>query len=179
MDRIIGFWQIVGFFFIFIGGTLFHFLYDWTGRLKPVGLISPINESVWEHLKLVLYPTILFGIFEDLALKGAANNYVTAKAASIVVTMLAIIIIFYSYTYVLGRHYLFLDILTFAIAIALGQYVSYLLLTSPKLPVWVTSVAIWILLILIFIFSLFTLYPPKLPIFKNEQDGSYGIYGVK
>jgi hypothetical protein len=179
VNSIIGFWQIVGFFFIFIAGTLFHFLYDWTGRFKFVGLISPINESVWEHLKLVLYPTILFGIFEYLALKGLANNYVAAKAVSIVVAILAIVIIFYSYTYVLGRHYLFLDILTFAIAIALGQYVSYLLLTAPQLPLWVTSASMWILLILILLFSAFTFYPPRLPIFKNGPDGSYGIYGVK
>lgn len=179
MKSVIEFWQVAGFFFIYFGGTLFHFLYDWTGRHTLIGLISPINESVWEHLKLAFYPAILFGCFEDFALKGLVHNFLIAKTFSVVTAILAIIIIFYSYTYLLGKNYFILDLLTFAAAIALGQYASYLVLTAEPFPQYLNTASIWILLILTILFSVFTFYPPKLPIFKNKPDGTYGIYNFK
>ena len=41
-----------------IGGSALHFLY--TALPNPLtALIAPVNESVWEHLKLLYYPTLL------------------------------------------------------------------------------------------------------------------------
>jgi hypothetical protein len=39
-------------------GTAWHFLYTWLPN-PLVGLIAPINESVWEHLKLLFWPFLL------------------------------------------------------------------------------------------------------------------------
>ena len=36
-------------------GTLLHFTYRWSGR-NP--LIAPVNESVWEHMKLLFFPML-------------------------------------------------------------------------------------------------------------------------
>jgi hypothetical protein len=176
MHRVIQYWQVIGFFFILISGTLFHFIYEWTGREPLVGLISPINESVWEHLKLVLYPTLLFSIFEYLAIGHILNNYLSAKIISILASTIIIVVLFYSYTYLLGRNYLFLDILTFIIGTAVGQILSYTILTTNPLPGDVPKVLLILLLLLIFLFTFFTFYPPRLPIFKSSPDGTYGIY---
>jgi hypothetical protein len=51
----------LGILFISLLGSLIHFLYDLSGKSLLVGLIAPINESVWEHLKLPLVPTLLCG----------------------------------------------------------------------------------------------------------------------
>ena len=41
-----------------IGGSALHFLYS--ALPNPLtALIAPVNESVWEHLKLLYYPTLL------------------------------------------------------------------------------------------------------------------------
>ena len=45
---------------LFLVGTLCHFVYHLSGELFLVGLFVPVNESVWEHLKMVLWPTILW-----------------------------------------------------------------------------------------------------------------------
>ena len=38
-----------------LGGTALHFLYDvWPNPLTAV--LAPVNESVWEHLKLLYWP---------------------------------------------------------------------------------------------------------------------------
>lgn len=50
------FWGIL---FINLFGILLHFLYDFSGKVLIVGIFAPINESVWEHLKLGFYPIIL------------------------------------------------------------------------------------------------------------------------
>lgn len=57
-------WETFGILFIFSVGTLLHFTYDALGKWKPVGLIAPVNESVWEHLKMGFWPTLIYGIIE-------------------------------------------------------------------------------------------------------------------
>lgn len=47
---------LVGVPVLFLAGTLLHFLYGLSGEFFLVGLLAPVNESVWEHLKLALWP---------------------------------------------------------------------------------------------------------------------------
>ena len=51
---------LVGVPVLFLAGTLLHFLYGLSGEFFLVGLLAPVNESVWEHLKLALWPTTLW-----------------------------------------------------------------------------------------------------------------------
>lgn len=62
---------IIGILFVLVTGTLSHFLYDWSGRLPVVGLFAPVNESVWEHMKLLFFPMLLYALF--LCLKYKEN----------------------------------------------------------------------------------------------------------
>ena len=57
-------WQIVGFLFVSVAGTLLHFLFDWTGESVVAGLFSAVNESIWEHMKLIYVPMIIFAGLE-------------------------------------------------------------------------------------------------------------------
>jgi hypothetical protein len=52
MKKQISYWQTAGFVFTGVAGTLLHFLFDWTDRNVATALFSPVNESIWEHLKL-------------------------------------------------------------------------------------------------------------------------------
>ena len=60
--------EIVSTIFIMILGTLLHFTYKWSNNNVIVGTFSAINESTWEHLKLIFFPMLiiliigLFGI---------------------------------------------------------------------------------------------------------------------
>ena len=47
---------ITGIIFVSIVGTLFHFVYEWSGNNILIGLFTPINESIWEHTKLIFFP---------------------------------------------------------------------------------------------------------------------------
>ena len=48
--------DIIGFVFVSVIGTLAHFVFEWSGNNTVVGLFCPINESPWEHLKLIFFP---------------------------------------------------------------------------------------------------------------------------
>lgn len=53
-------WYFVGFFFISALGTFLHFAYELSGKLFIVGLYCPVNESPWEHMKLIFTPSVLY-----------------------------------------------------------------------------------------------------------------------
>jgi len=46
---------------VFVLGTLAHFVYDWSGQNSFIGLLTPVNESTWEHMKLLFFPMLIIG----------------------------------------------------------------------------------------------------------------------
>ena len=53
---------IIGILAVWVAGTLFHFVYDWTGHNTLIGLFFPTSESTWEHMKLVFLPMNIYGL---------------------------------------------------------------------------------------------------------------------
>ncbi|MFB0563545.1 MAG: DUF6512 family protein [Candidatus Lokiarchaeia archaeon] len=168
-------WELIGIIFIFLLGSLLHFAFDWSGGFIPVGIIAAVNESVWEHLKLGIWPALVFSLIEYKFLKDSTNNFPVAKAVGIYLIPISIIVLFYSYTFILGHGNLIMDILIFLVAIIIGQLASYKLLTKHQLSPRINKLAIIAIVILFVVFMLFTFYPPHLPIFMDPISGTYGI----
>jgi len=84
-------------------------------------------------------------------------------------------IVFYSYTAFTGKSVFVIDILTFIVAVIIGQLASYKLLTYKQLPSNLEKFSLVALVILGLAFVLFTFYPPQLPIFRDPISGEYGI----
>ena len=116
--------QIFSIIFTFILGTILHFTYEWSGENKIVGLFSSVNESTWEHLKLLYFPmllTIIIGIFY---FKKDVPNFLCSKTIGIVVALTFTVIFFYTYTGVLGKNIAIIDIASFFIATILRRIYS-------------------------------------------------------
>lgn len=160
--------------FIIILGSALHFAFEWSGNQAIVGVFSAVNESVWEHLKLAFWPALLFMLIEYALLKKTFNNFALAKTVGVYVMVITIPIIFYSYTAVIGDNF-FMDILTFVIAVIIGQLVSYRLLTHHKLSQYFNIVALFALVVLGLAFMLFTFYPPQISIFRDPRNGTFGM----
>ena len=60
---------LVGFLVTTVLGILSHFVYDWTGGGFIIGLFFPVNESTWEHMKLMYFPLLAFSVAESKILK--------------------------------------------------------------------------------------------------------------
>lgn len=168
-------WELVGIVVISVLGSLLHFSFEWADGWKPLGVISAVNESVWEHLKIAFWPALFYGIFEYPFLKKFTDNFIIAKAGGIYAMPVAIVVLFYAYTTATGREILIVDILIFVIAVAIGQVVSYKILTKHGLPAWLGKLGLALLIALAIAFGVFTFFPPELPIFKDPLMGTYGI----
>ncbi|MBR6729608.1 MAG: hypothetical protein IKL80_05545, partial [Clostridia bacterium] len=57
--------QLIGLIFTGIAGVLLHFLFDWTGGSLPAAPFSAVNESIWEHMKLLFFPMFAFALLES------------------------------------------------------------------------------------------------------------------
>jgi len=132
--RRILFFELAGIIFIIVFGSILHFTFEWSGSQAVVGVFSAVNESVWEHLKLGFWPAVVFALIEFKYLKKATNNFLFAKTIGIYLIPVVIMVIFYSYSAIVGESILVIDILSFVIAVIVGQLVSYRLLTWKTLP---------------------------------------------
>ena len=165
-------WLVIAIPIIFIVGSLLHFVYDWTGQIKLIGLFVPINESVWEHLKLLLLPIILWWLI-FYALKGKKlkidkDKWFTGCLVALISSMLFMIAFFYSYTGAFGKDILAIDILDMFLSVTFGQILGlYIYRHLKRIKWWISLVAIVLIVIL---FAIFTIYPPELPIFLERSN---------
>jgi hypothetical protein len=168
-------WQLGGFLFLVFGGSLLHFTYAWSGHAVPVGLISPVNESVWEHLKLGFWALVLYSLLEVRFIRGNVNNYLAAKALGMVCLQGFILVFFYSYTAVSGHSILLLDIGSYVAGCLLCQLVSFRVLRAAPAAGWVSAAAVLIICLHAASLIIFTFRPPRLPLFRDGPTGRYGL----
>lgn len=167
-------WQIITVIICLILGTLLHFTYEWSGENSIVALFSAINESTWEHLKLAFYPMLLMAVIGQFIIGKSSRNYWLSQTVGILVAITFITTFFYTYTGIIGTNFAVLDIGSFIVAILLGEYVTYRLLTSTKIYN-AEFISIFFLIILLFCFIIYTFSPPKIEFFKDPINGSFGI----
>ena len=166
-------YQIFSFVFVSILGTILHFTYEWSGENKVVALFSSVNESTWEHLKLIYFPMLISIIIGYFYIGKNVENFLCAKIIGFLVAIIFTVTFFYTYIGILGQGIDAVNIITFFIAVAVGEYAAYELMVS-KFKCY-KKIAIVVLIIFLAIFAIFTYNTPKLGIFKDPITGSYGI----
>ena len=158
--------SLAGFLFTCIAGTLLHFLYDWTGQNKLVAAFAAINESTWEHLKLLWVPIVVFSVVEFFIYGKKRPNFLCVKYLSAVVGMTFITVAFYTYSGVLGRNLAFIDISLFFIGAALSWFFSYKYMQTDRfLPNVSVPVCRVLASLTAVCFVVWTYSPPALGIF--------------
>lgn len=168
-------WELVGIIVISLVGALLHFLFEWTNYWPTVALIAAVNESVWEHCKIGFWPALFFALVEYPFIKNSTNNFLVAKSAGLVSIPIVIISSFYGYTAVTRDHYFPVDISIFILSIAVGQFVSYKILTTDKMPSARHRLAAAGLAMMIAAFSLLSYFPARIALFEHHQSKQYGI----
>lgn len=162
-------YTIIGIIFVIITGTLFHFLYNWTDKNFIVGLFTPVNESVWEHMKLLFFPMLLYSFVMILNLKTDYPCITSSLCFGILIGTLLIPTFFYAYTFVLGKNTLFFDILIFLLSVIIAFFIAYKLTLSCNLQPY-TFLLCFLVGVLFICFVLFTFYPLNLKIFEDPTN---------
>lgn len=160
---------ITGIFFTLILGIFLHFFYEWSGENPFVALFAPVNESVWEHLKLLFFPAFLYTLFEIIVLFKNPSVFLTARIMGVLLGMFFILSAFFTYTGISGRSFILLDVLIFILSVPVAFCSSrYLEVRYPgfRLPLLANYA---LLLFLVICFFSFTFSPPGLPLFDDPK----------
>lgn len=174
MKRSIGLWELWGFAVTSLLGTLLHFLYDILGGAIWIAPFSGVNESTWEHMKLLFWPMLFYAVFQSFFFRDRADFW-SIKLKGILLGEILIPIIFYTYNGAIGKSPDWFNIAIFFIAAAITYiYETKLLKSEPKehAPTWL-SLTLLFVIALAFVF--FTFDPPTLGLFKDPIDGTFGI----
>jgi len=172
-------WEIGGFLFIGLIGAALHFTYELSNySSNVVAYFSAVNESTWEHLKMVFFPGLVFALVQYTYVRDQVNNYLVAKVASLFIMPLVITVGWYIYAPIVGRSIYRIDLLLFYLAVFAGQYASYKLLRRSPLEKKYTQYAIGLFIVLFIAFSTFTFFPPRIFLFEHLDLKNTGLYGI-
>lgn len=161
-------YMLLGVLFVSVLGTLFHFVYAWSGNNLFVSLFAPINESIWEHTKLLFFPMLLYALYGK---KKPGADYPclgSSMIAGMLLGIASIIVLFYTYSGILGFHVAFADIAIFYISVILAFLFAYRLTLSCKADAYSAFLKL-LLIALVVCYLLFTVFPPNIPLFINPK----------
>ena len=167
-------WSVIGFIFTSVVGTLLHFLFDWTNESPIAAPFSSVNESTWEHMKLLFIALFAFAIIQSFFFKERADFW-CIKLRGILLGITLIPVIFYVYNGAIGKSPDWLNITIFFIsALAVYIYEARLFL-KKELPCESQILPLTLLCIIALFFTVFTFFTPEIEIFKDPLTGMYGI----
>ena len=183
MKRRLIIWEVGSFVWVTLAGSAFHFAFELSEFWTPLALVSSVNESTWEHLKMYFWPGLIYALLQYTYTRDIANNYWLAKLGSLIMTPIGIVISFYGYLAITlplyGKGFFELDLMTMVVGLTLGSITAYKIMISPKLDKPSKNTVIAGYLTLVAMFSTFTYYPPKIFLFENyfgyEYRGEFGI----
>lgn len=148
-------------------GALFHFVYDWSGGNFLVSLVAPKNESIWEHIKLAVIPTILWWTLQysisRARLKPIKKAWFSGALVATVVSAISIPLVYYFYTGAFGVENPIIDMLILLVGNVIGQLAGLSIVRRGKGVDAFSCVCA--LVVIVATFALLTIYPPNFPIF--------------
>lgn len=169
---------IISIIIISIVGTISHFLYDISNHNKIIGLFTAVNESTWEHIKIALTPTLLWGLIDGI-IYITNQNYFFAKFISLIVIIILIPVLFYGYQIFTKKDIPIIDILIFYITIITSQLSFHFLIKTNN----VSNIIKYLSCIGVFLvfggYMIHTLLPGKTFLFKDPLTNNYGFKGHK
>jgi len=174
MKRSIGLWQLMGFAVTSLGGTLLHFLYEWLHEAAWIAPFSGVNESTWEHMKLLFWPMFIFSVVERFFFSDR-KDFWCIKSKGILLGLILIPVLFYTYNGVIGKSADWLNIAIFFISAAIAYIYETKQFNNNTTFCKNPKGALCMLYVIAVLFVLFTFITPEIAIFKDPISGTYGI----
>lgn len=174
MKRSIGLWQLMGFAVTSLGGTLLHFLYDLTGGAVWVAPFSGVNESTWEHMKLLFWPMFVYALIQSFFFKDV-KSFWCVKLKGTLLGLILIPVLFYTYNGVIGRSPDWINIAIFFVSAAVAYIYETRQFKKAGESCRLQRLSFALLCIIAVLFAVFTFATPEIGIFKDPITGTYGI----
>ena len=162
-------------FGIFLLSFAAHFIY----QLFPNVLVSfffPINESIFEHMKIIFTSTIIWGIIDYLLLvknKITFNNF-SFQLFFTAFSSINIFLIFYLPIHYLFSENLIITLIILFITYIISQIISYYLLIIPNMN-FLNKIAIFLIILVYINFIVLTYTYNKDDFFNDTYNVSIYI----
>ena len=154
---------------------LFHFVFD----LIPsciTAIFFPVNESIWEHQKLMFTSVVMYSIIDYIILNKCNikyNNFFTALFVSSITIIPIFLILYLPIYYKIGSK-IWLNLSIMAIAIIISQIISYFILKAKNFKLF-NNISFILLIISYIILAYLTYKPIKCELFFDPMEEKYGI----
>lgn len=168
--------KIIGVIIIFALTVLYHFLYE----LLPNPIFSiffPVNESIWEHMKLLYSGILSWGIIEYFILKKkqiSYKNYVSTLFITMITSIIIYLIMYLPLYNAFGEN-MIISITLLIIVIIIEQILSYYLLNYSKENKTLNKVSVLLIVLGYVTLTTLTYNPPRNYIFYDTVEHKYGI----
>ncbi len=155
-------------------GIFLYFIYELSHYNRVVGLITPINESPWEQMKLLFFPYLPFTIILHFFSKRNSKKILFASAISIVIGIILSISSYYTIHGAFGIKTSIIDIFIYVTCLAVSYILCYHFIKNNTFP-QNNIIGFTIFVVLFLLFILFTFLPPRVPLFQDSTTKSFGL----
>lgn len=163
-------------FFITFGLTfLCHFMHEWFPNTLT-SIFFPVNESIWEHMKMLFTAILLGGLIEISIIKKQnlkLNNILLTQFLKAIISIPIFLIIYLPLYYILGEN-MIISISVMTITLIIIEFISYFLFQTKEIK-YQNIISITLIILSYIIFSILTYYPPKTELFYDKTKNKYGI----
>lgn len=167
--------KIKSIFIIFILSFLSHFAYETFPNFIS-SIIFPVNESIWEHMKLLTTPVLIYMVIEYFIFKKKkieANNYILSYSLAIISSIIIFLLIYVPIYNKIGNN-MFVDITLLIFMIMYISFITYKLFNVKEIK-YCNMLGIILFIIIYFNFFYLTYYPIKDYLFYDTSKNAYGI----
>ena len=156
---------------LFVLSSIVHFVYD-IFNLDIIALVFPVNESIFQHMKMIFTAYFIFyiGLFL-LREKLKINNIFLTNLISVVICIVFFLVIYLPVRFRFGENMIFTFILLF-LSFLVSQEASYCFLKKDYNK-GIDVLSLSIIFILFIIFAYFTFNPIENDFFWDPEHETY------
>lgn len=166
--------KIFGLFLAFGLCFLIHFVYD-KFPCFFTSIVAPVNESIWEHMKILFGSIILSGVIQKIIIlvkKEDDTNICISNFIGAVLSIPIFLVIYLPIYYAFGESFIVTIIIMF-ISLAIAEFIAYKIMMMED---WkLESVTIFLVIVVYIIFGVLTYYPLEIDLFLDYTTNYYGI----
>ncbi|MBQ8038644.1 MAG: hypothetical protein IJ274_01990 [Lachnospiraceae bacterium] len=156
---------LIGAIVTILVGIISHFVYEWSGNNFLVGLFFPVNESIWEHMKLIFFPMFAYALIAGKKVEEQYPCIYDAMFQGILAGLAMIPVLFYTYTGILGFDVAWINIAVYIISVLFAYLVVY-----KKAETCIrkdSKILRYLMYVFLVAFMVFSVYPPGIGLFVS------------
>lgn len=167
--------KIIGIVLAFLLAFPLHFLYD-TFPSFITSIITPVNESIWEHMKIIFGSILFSGVIQKIIVikkELKYNNICISNVISAFLSIFIFLIIYLPIYNIIGENFI-ITIIIMLITFIISQIITVFIIKLKK-DLHMENYAILFTILIYVTFGLLTYYPPQNKLFKDPMTNIYGI----